>query len=140
VIGEGREGLLDNAAQAKLTFDGNWFNLDEDIETGKECNETRLYDPLNDIEWEWTCPADSLRPPLLVPKGEVVWVNGDCDIEVEANEQCPNSTPWCTGPAVRRLRSTGSMGRRRRRQTCGSGRPKARTCYSGIISASPCPT
>ncbi len=101
VVGEGREGLLENAAQAKLTFDGNWFNLDGDMGTGVDCMETLLYDPFNDIEWQ--NPCDSLSPPLLIPKGETMWVNNDCLFEAEANERCQpgavQGTPawWCTG-------------------------------------------
>jgi len=95
VVGEGREGLLENAAQAKLTYDGNWFNLDGEITTGSDCMETLLYDPIDDVEW--ADPCDSLAPPILIPKGEQVWVNNDCVFEAEANLLCPNNPPWCTG-------------------------------------------
>jgi hypothetical protein len=101
VVGVGREGLLENAAQAKLTFDGNWFNLDGDIGTGLNCEETLLYDPFNDIEWQ--NPCDSLAPPLLISKGETMWVNNDCLDEAAANALCKpgavegTSDWWCTG-------------------------------------------
>jgi hypothetical protein len=104
VVGLGREGLLENAAQAKLTYDGNWFNLDADINTPdpeKYCAETLIYDPNNDVEW--TNPCDSLALPLLVTKGTRAWVNDDCAFENEANALCqPGAVPgtdawWCTG-------------------------------------------
>ncbi|MCP4545878.1 MAG: hypothetical protein GY835_05350 [bacterium] len=102
VIGEGRDGLLDNAAQAKLTYDGNWFNLDGDIATPDEdCAETLIFDPLNDVEW--ANPCDSLSQPMVVTKGDKAWVNNDCLFELEANELCaPGATEgsdswWCTG-------------------------------------------
>ncbi len=100
VVGEGEEGLLENAAQAKLTFDGNWFNLDGDMETGTNCEETLLYDAFTDIEWQ--NPCDSLAPPMLIPKGESRWVNNDCVEEEEANAECTGATfgtpeYWCTG-------------------------------------------
>lgn len=103
VVGLGREGLLENAAQAKLTYDGNWFDLDADLSTpdpADRCTETLLYDPFNDIEW--ANPCDSLAPPLLIPKGEQMWVNNDCLEEAAANALCnPGATPetdqwWCT--------------------------------------------
>jgi hypothetical protein len=102
VVGLGREGLLENAAQAKLTYDGNWFNLDGDITTPNAyCAETLLYDPFNDIEW--ASPCDTLSPPILVPKGTRVWVNDDCLFENEANALCQPGAVygtdawWCTG-------------------------------------------
>lgn len=104
VIGLGREGLLENAAQAKLTYDGNWFNLDGDNGTpdpSQSCAETLLFDPLNDIEW--ASPCDTLAPPILIAKGTRVWVNDDCIFEAEANALCqPGAVEdsegwWCTG-------------------------------------------
>lgn len=101
VVGLDREGLLVNAAQAKLTYDGNWFNLDSDISTGSLCQETLLYNPTDDMQW--ANPCDSLAPPIPIPKGERVWVNNDCLFEEEANERCnpgavPGTDAWyCTG-------------------------------------------
>ncbi|MCP4546875.1 MAG: hypothetical protein GY835_10470 [bacterium] len=102
VVGEGRDGLLDNAAQAKLTYDGNWFNLDSDVNTpDTDCCETLLYNPLDDIEW--SDPCDSLAQPVLVSKGDRIWVNDDCLYELEANALCQGITDptqdgyWCTG-------------------------------------------
>ncbi len=100
VVGEGREGLLENAAQAKLTFDGNWFNLDGDMGTGINCEETLLYDP--DFDIEWMNPCDSLAPAISIPKKTSMWVNNDCLDEAAANSRCTGAsegTPeyWCTG-------------------------------------------
>ena len=111
VVGEGREGLLDNAGQAKLTFDGNWFNLDEDVETGKSCAETLIFDEATDVVWQSPCPWDSMKPPIDIPRNTRVWVNNDCLVECEANIQCNSSVLdiaqceaqtgtaeyWCTG-------------------------------------------
>ena len=79
-------GLFENAAQAKLTYDGNWFDLDHNITTGVGGAETLLYNPLEDIEW--FNPCDSMAEATLVVKGDRVWVNNDCLFENLANELC----------------------------------------------------
>lgn len=103
VVGEGREGLLENAAQAKLTYDGNWFDLDADINTPpqvKPCAETLIEAITESVEW--ANPCDSLAPPVLINKGEKMWVNNDCRIEIDANALCnPGLVEgmdgwWCT--------------------------------------------
>jgi len=105
VVGLGRDGLLENAAQAKLTYDGNWFNIDGDINTPDEyCAETRIYNPPSGGEYiEWTSQCDSLAEPVRVYRGETAWVNDDCLFEEEANALCqPGAVEgtdswWCTG-------------------------------------------
>jgi hypothetical protein len=92
VVGRGREGLLENAAQAKMTFDGNWFNLDENLDTGEDCNESLIFsrDPV-----DWFNPCDSTI--TTIPGNTPTWVNNDCLFEIEANERCANPIYWCTG-------------------------------------------
>jgi hypothetical protein len=101
VVGDERAGLLDNAAQAKLTYDGNWFNLDASVLTGANCNEKRLFDLEQEIEW--TDPCDSMAVAIVVPRGEEMWVNDDCEFENLANAECQPGVQegsedwWCTG-------------------------------------------
>ncbi len=119
VLGSGMEGLLENAAQAKLTYDGNSFDLDADLTTGRSCNETLIYDPNQDIEWQSPCPWDSMIPAQIVPRGQRVWVNNDCAEECAANMTCNGVADiggcarrlaagdpeyWCTGRAGRETR------------------------------------
>src|SRR5262249_32049941 len=42
VIGHGFDGMVDNAIQAQLTFDGAWLDCDGDPRTGVDGRETRL--------------------------------------------------------------------------------------------------
>ena len=100
VVGRGRDGLLENAAQAKLTFDGNWFNMDQDIDTppqNQPCDETFLWTERGIVTWQ--NPCDSLSPPLEVTPDPTTWqwVNDDCLFEDLANQLCDNQDIWCTG-------------------------------------------
>jgi hypothetical protein len=100
VVGRGREGLLENAAQAKLTFDGNWFNMDHDINTPPQdepCDETYLWTERDLITWQ--NPCDSLQAPWeITPDPSTwMWVNDDCLFEDLANQLCDNQEIWCTG-------------------------------------------
>jgi len=88
-------GLFENAAQAKLTYDGNWFDLDNDVTTGVWGAETLLYNAYEDMEW--TNPCMPFAIPIFIHHGERVWVNNDCLFEQLADSLCPSATPFQTG-------------------------------------------
>lgn len=75
VAGLGREALT-NAANAQLTFDGAWFNLDGNRMTGIAGRETAVAGPAQNVSID-TCQAD-LGAPIVVPRGETAWINNDC--------------------------------------------------------------
>ncbi len=89
------EDLLDLATQLAFAEEGLWLDVDEDPDTGKDCAESLIYDPLRTIEW-WD-PCGMSPDPLVVPKGSRVWVNADCQWESFTNSRCDNFFPWCTG-------------------------------------------
>ena len=80
VIGYGLDGMLDAAGNAALTFQGSWFNIDGDQETGKEGKETPLYGPVDPIETDSCDGVDEIKDAV---KGEVIWINADCRLEDE---------------------------------------------------------
>ncbi len=88
VAGKGLKGILANGANAQLTYDGAWFNLDNDTTTGIDGKETAVY---NDTRGPIEVLEDSCADPLLtttVQTGQTVYVNGDCDKERFFKERC----------------------------------------------------
>lgn len=73
-VGAGFEGLV-NAANAQLTYDGAWFNLDIDPLTGIDGRETPVAGPAT-IAID-TCRID-LRNPIDVVREQTLWINNDC--------------------------------------------------------------
>jgi hypothetical protein len=74
VIGPGFEGMLENAVQAQLTYDGVWLDCDHDPTTGIQRRETPVCGPelagqAFPIAGDW--PRD--RPPS---PGNVAWCRG----------------------------------------------------------------
>ena len=81
------DGMLQSAANAALTYQGNWFDIDGNQETGKDGRETPLYGPQSTIEPD-SCDDD----PALenAARGEIIWINADCREEdaLWADTQC----------------------------------------------------
>ncbi|MGA9119101.1 MAG: hypothetical protein WB699_07010, partial [Bacteroidota bacterium] len=77
VCGEGLEGMISNASNAQLTFDGAWFNLDGNRLTGIDGRETPVVGPAPDPVAIDTCRVE-LRNPIPVPRGTTLWINNDC--------------------------------------------------------------
>ncbi|MDZ7860982.1 MAG: hypothetical protein U5O15_10040 [Candidatus Krumholzibacteriota bacterium] len=77
-VGPGLSGLLTEAASAVVTYEGNWFDLDTDPETGINGRETRLPGPVT-IDPD-TCDADDSET-VSAGKDGYVWVNMDCGKE-----------------------------------------------------------
>lgn len=78
-IGEGIDGLVNNAASAQLTFEGAWFNLDGDRTTGITGRETRVDGPADGIYID-SCMYPG-QQPTNVPRGTTVFINNDCGDE-----------------------------------------------------------
>ena len=75
VAGEGLEGMLQSAASATMAFQGNWFDLDGNPQTGVDGRETPLPGPVNSIDPD-SCDTDFELQAAA--RGEVLWVNNDC--------------------------------------------------------------
>jgi len=86
VIGNRDDGLVANAANAQLTFEGAWFNLDQTGSTGIAGRETRVDGPADGILID-TCLYDN-QAPITVQRGQTVFVNNDCGDERFFQEQC----------------------------------------------------
>jgi hypothetical protein len=97
VVGPGRSGLLQHAADAGLTYYGAWFNRDGDFSTGVGGTEQYICasdfgsgagDPLNPIFRTFISPCDTIGGGLAFPisvrdldKDGCIWVNSDCRFE-----------------------------------------------------------
>lgn len=79
VCGEGLDGMLENAATAALAYKGNWFDIDDDRQTGVRGRETPIYGPVDAIDPD---SCDNELEAITVGKGEIIWVNLDCREEL----------------------------------------------------------
>jgi hypothetical protein len=79
VIGNRKDGMIANGASAQLTFEGAWFNLDVDPNTGVAGRETPVRGPAAGIAVD-TCKNKN-APPITVPRGQTVYINNDCSEE-----------------------------------------------------------
>jgi hypothetical protein len=76
VIGERHTGMLANAASAQLTFEGAWFDADNDNSTGVAGRETPVHGPATGVSID-TCRF-ATEPPVNVQREQTVWINNDC--------------------------------------------------------------
>ncbi|MFO7915557.1 MAG: hypothetical protein R6U43_07680 [Candidatus Krumholzibacteriales bacterium] len=85
-IGKGREGMLATAAKAASVYEGNWFDLDGNAQTGVKGRETPVPGPVTmDPD---TCDGDFTEESAM--KDEYLWINLDCGKERELWEApCP---------------------------------------------------
>ncbi len=95
LVAENHEELVDLAVRAHFVQEGSWHDLDGDPFTGTGCREALIYDPERTIEW-WD-PCVMSPDPLIIPKGDRVWVNADCGWEAASNGTCGSFFYWCTG-------------------------------------------
>ncbi|MBN1163003.1 MAG: T9SS type A sorting domain-containing protein [Candidatus Krumholzibacteriota bacterium] len=86
VAGLGLDGLIHNAAHAQRLFDGLWFDLDDDPQTGVDRRETPVTGPASGVV------IDECRPeysdPIYVPARTTVWINADCAREDRFADEC----------------------------------------------------
>jgi hypothetical protein len=86
VIGNRFEGMIENAVQAQLTYDGAWLDCDENPSTGVAGRETPLCPPQYQGNF-CVNPCDSCACTPTVEGcvervgQECLWVNGDCQEE-----------------------------------------------------------
>jgi hypothetical protein len=98
-IGDGMRGLIDNAANAQLTYGGAWFNLDGDRTTGVGGRETPVPGPVTGVV------VDSCKEETKTPRDwnlkEPIWINNDCAKEDLFQRRCgygpEDSTKFMTG-------------------------------------------
>jgi len=74
-VGDGLKGMINNGANAQLTYNGAWFNLDGDKTTGVGGRETPVPGPI-EIAVD-TCKEET-RTPRNWQKKEPLWINNDC--------------------------------------------------------------
>ena len=80
VCGNRLDGMLANAGYAALTYQGNWFNIDGNSESGIEGCETPVYGPAPSVVID-SCVFGDLE--MDAPeRGEIVWINADCREEL----------------------------------------------------------
>jgi hypothetical protein len=79
VVGLGLDGMVTNAANAQFTFEGAWFDLDFDTDTGSFGRETLVRGPAEGILVD-SCLYEN-QGPRTVPAGQSVWINNDCGEE-----------------------------------------------------------
>ncbi|MCK4237306.1 MAG: T9SS type A sorting domain-containing protein, partial [Candidatus Krumholzibacteria bacterium] len=106
VVGEGIDGLLENAAYAQCLFDGFWFDLDGNLMTGIDRREAPVHGPVQGVVIDECRPE--LSDPIDVPTGDLVWINNDCSMEAAFKEFCgydeADSLVFRTGVAGRETR------------------------------------
>ncbi|MGD8414012.1 MAG: hypothetical protein PVF33_07255 [Candidatus Latescibacterota bacterium] len=86
-IGAGMRGMIENGANAQLTYNGAWFNLDGDNLTGIAGRETPVYGPIEIVID--TCISGSTGTPVFWPdKENPIWVNNDCGKEQVFKTAC----------------------------------------------------
>jgi len=87
-IGEGKAGLIENAVQAQLIYNGSWRNADENDQTGSGGKELCVR-PRNPGEstatWDDPCDTTSTTVRFNWP--------GFCDATVYVNNDCESCTP-----------------------------------------------
>lgn len=78
--------LRQNAAAAKLTYRGKWYDVDGLLATGIAGRETPVYGPASNVV------VDSCQePPVIIPflpAREVAWTNADCAREEAEQAGC----------------------------------------------------
>jgi len=128
VIGRFFDGMIENAKQAQLTYDGVYLDCDEDPSTGMLGRETPVCGPalLGHPPFRIN-PCDSLcdfAPPsdercyVTVPAEGCEWINGDCELERQTNlptgvdgRECLIHWLVSTAPPPPRMRLVGSENR-----------------------------
>jgi hypothetical protein len=86
VCGDRYTGMVTNAASAQLTYQGAWFDLDNDPTTGIAGRETPVVGPADGVSID-TCQFAN-QIPVNVPRGTTIYINNDCAREDEFRRQC----------------------------------------------------
>ncbi len=86
VAGTGFDGMIENAAHARLAYEGAWHNIDGDPLTGIDRRETPIHGPALNVVID-SC-REELSTPIDVPWGGTVWINNDCAQEDLYKTEC----------------------------------------------------
>jgi hypothetical protein len=85
VVGDGLDGMVDNAVAAKRLFRGTWYDVDGDPATGVSGRESEVVGPAENVVTD-RCQG---TPPIpFLPRGASVWVNNDCEEEERIRSLC----------------------------------------------------
>lgn len=99
VVGQGKDGMIDNAIQAQLIFDGVWRNADLSDETGAGGAETCIRPPGTAGSVEYVSPCDTTGTSIRID-----WP-GYCAPSTYVDDDCEGCTPLATrtepGPETR---------------------------------------
>ena len=91
VCGEGLEGMLKSAASAALAYQGNWFDVDGNPQTGIEGRETPVYGPASSVVPD-SCVEETTIESAA--RGYIIWINADCreELALWENSRCSKGT------------------------------------------------
>ncbi len=91
VIGEGKQGMIENAITAQLIFDGLWRNVDGNDETGSGGKETCIRPPQDAAYVLYDSPCDSVTNQI-----QISW-DGYCGPGNYVDNDCNPCTPLGEG-------------------------------------------
>ncbi len=79
VGGDDLDDMLDHAATVKNVWEGTWYDLDGDPETGVDGRESPRTGPLEDFDPDL---CDGVEEKFDIVKFDTIWANNDCFIEL----------------------------------------------------------
>ena len=91
VIGEGRQGMIENAIGAQLIYDGVWRDTDGNETTGAGGRETCVRPPGTAGHVTWDDPCDTTSTSIRID-----W-EGYCAVSNYVDNDCNSCTPSVTG-------------------------------------------
>ena len=77
--GDNIDELFDHAATAQRVWEGTWYDLDDDPETGVNGRESLRIGPLKEFDPD---PCDGVDEKLEIVRGDSIWSNNDCYTEL----------------------------------------------------------
>ena len=80
VGGDNLDEMLDHAAVAKKVWEGTWYDLDGNPETGVNGRESPRIGKLDDFDPD---ACDGITEKYDVVRGDTIWSNSDCFIEMK---------------------------------------------------------
>jgi hypothetical protein len=78
VAGDDLGDMLDHAATAQKAWEGTWYDLDKDPETGVNGRESLRYGLLDKFDPN---ECDDVEEQLHIARGDSIWANNDCSTE-----------------------------------------------------------
>ncbi len=87
-VGAGLD-VITNAAHARITYNGAWYDIDEDPLTGIDRRETPIMGPVHGVVID-SCRAE-YSDPIDWPYHSYIWINNDCAQEDFFKAECQYS-------------------------------------------------